>query len=414
MIKGRLTDRVATPSAQSYTRRLLTETVRNPVQNPEMARAWVEVDMQALRANFGTIRQAVGPDVAIIPMVKANGYGVGAVCVAKALARLSPWGYGVASAAEGERLRSAGITTPILLTSPLPPADVLRAARAKLTASISDLAALARWRSAAEEVGPLDFHIEVDTGMGRAGFDWRETSQWASSVLASVGAGAASNARWSGIYTHMHSADAAESAPTETQWKRFQDALRQIPVSREDLLVHVANSAATLRWPEYAADAVRPGIFLYGGRAAEPEYSPRAPEPERVVSVRARVVLVRDVPPGGTVGYGATHVARGWEKWATLGIGYGDGLPRVLGNRGSAIVHGKKVPLVGRISMDMTVVDITGVPDTTAGDIATLIGSDGDACITVDEVAHQAGTISYEILTGLTARLPRVERDVHG
>jgi alanine racemase len=154
---------------------------------------------------------------------------------------------------------------------------------------------------------------------------------------------------------------------------------------------------------------VRPGIFLYGGRAADPEFSPSAPVPQAVASVRARVVRVRDVPPGGTLGYGATHIARGWERWATLGIGYGDGIPRVLGNRGHAIIHGKKAPLIGRISMDMTVVDITAVPDTTAGDVATLIGRDGDACITVDEVAHQAGTISYEIMTGLTARLPRVE-----
>jgi alanine racemase len=380
------------------------------MQNPDQARAWVEVDMRALRANFETVRRTVGRDVSIIPMVKANGYGLGAVCVARALSRVAPWGYGVASAAEGERLRTAGIETPILLTSPLPPGDVVRAARARLTATISDLAALERWRSAAAEVGGLDFHVEVDTGMGRAGFDWRETTQWSQAVLSGSSLKSSeSGVRWAGIYTHMHSADAADGAPTQTQWRRFQDALRQLPVSREDLMVHAANSAAALRWPEYSADAVRPGIFLYGGRAAEPEYVPHTPEPEPVVSVRARVVLVRDVPPGGTVGYGATHIARGWERWATLGIGYGDGIPRVLGNRGHAIIHGKKAPLIGRISMDMTVVDITAVPDTTAGDVATLIGRDGDACITVDEVAHQAGTISYEIMTGLTARLPRVE-----
>jgi alanine racemase len=113
------------------------------------------------------------------------------------------------------------------------------------------------------------------------------------------------------------------------------------------------------------------------------------------------------------VGYGATHVARGWERWATLSIGYGDGLPRALGNQGHALLHGKKVPLIGRISMDMCVVDITGRTDATAGDVATLIGRDGDACITVDEVAQQVGTISYEILTDLTQRLPRVVRNAH-
>lgn len=385
------------------------------MQSNEQGRAWVEVDMRALRANFETVRRTVGPDAAIFAMVKADGYGLGATRVVRALeagGKNGPSGYGVASAAEGETLRAAGVQKPILLTCPLPPDEVLRAARAGLTASISDLAALDRWRAAAAEVGPLEFHAEVDTGMGRAGFDWRETSQWAPS-LASEGSTAdgASAARWTGIYTHMYSADAAEGTPTHTQWRRFQDALAQLQTSREDLLVHVANSATALRWPEYAADAVRPGIFLYGGRVAEPDFVPRTPEPEPVASVRARVVLVKDVPPGGTVGYGATHIARKWERWATLSIGYGDGVPRVLGNKGCALLHGRRVPFVGRISMDMTVVDITAVPNATAGDIATLIGRDGDEVITVDEVAQQAGTISYEILTGLTPRLPRVEQD---
>ncbi|MEO5511672.1 MAG: alanine racemase, partial [Longimicrobiales bacterium] len=303
---------------------------------------------------------------------------------------------------------NAGVTRPILLTSPLPPQDVTTAAGAGLTASISDLAGLARWREAAETTGGLDFHVEVDTGMGRAGFDWRETSQWAP-VLSS----GSSRAKWTGIYTHMHSADAADAMATETQWQRFQDSLAQLPVSREDLMVHAANSATALRWPGYAADAVRPGIFLYGGRVTDPSFGEGVPDPAAVASVRARVVLVRDVPPGGTLGYGATHVARGWERWATLAIGYGDGLPRVLGNRGCALLHGRRVPIVGRISMDMTVVDITGAPNVSAGDVATLIGRDGDQCITVDEVAQQAGTISYEILTGLTPRLPRIEQDTH-
>jgi alanine racemase len=182
----------------------------------------------------------------------------------------------------------------------------------------------------------------------------------------------------------------------------------QLPVSREDLMVHAANSAAALRWPEYAADAVRPGIFLYGGHAVgEPVVG--VPQPLAVASVRARIALIRQVPPGSTVGYGATYAARGWERWATLGIGYGDGLPRSLGNRGAALVRGQRVPIIGRISMDMTVVDITAAGGAGVGDVATFIGRDGDAEITVDEVAQHAGTIAYEILTGFTPRLPRVE-----
>jgi alanine racemase len=120
-------------------------------------------------------------------------------------------------------------------------------------------------------------------------------------------------------------------------------------------------------------------------------------------------VFVRDASPGSTVGYGATHVARGWERWATVAIGYGDGLPRSLGNRGSALVRGQRVPIVGRISMDMTVVDITGVPPAAVGDVATFVGGDGPARIGLDDAAAEAGTISYELLTGITARVPRVE-----
>src|SRR5690606_22887042 len=211
-----------------------------------------------------------------------------------------------------------------------------------------------------------------------------------------------------GAMTHFHGADGPAGA-TALQWERFEEALAQLPIPREDLMVHAANSAATMRWPEYGANAVRPGIFLYGGHPA-PEAEPAIAPPRAVASVRTRLVLVREVPAGSTVGYGATHVSRGPERWGTLALGYGDGLPRRLGNRGAAIVHGRIVPFVGRISMDMTVVDITGVPEAKAGDVVTVIGSDGDATISLDEVAAQAETISYEILTGLRPRLPRLEK----
>lgn len=168
-------------------------------------------------------------------------------------------------------------------------------------------------------------------------------------------------------------------------------------------MIHACNAAAAMRHPGYGADAIRPGIFLYGGGIGAGQAAP-----EEVVQVRARVTLVRNVPEGTTVGYGATYRSSGAERWATLGIGYGDGFPRVLGNRGSVLLSGRKVPIVGRISMDMTVVDITGHDGVEVGDAATLIGRDGESAITLDEVADLAGTISYEILTGFTVRMPRV------
>ena len=360
-------------------------------------RAWVEVDTGALRANYAQIQGRVGRGVSIIPMVKANGYGLGATDVARTLDALDPYAFGVAAAEEGRALRNAGITRPIIVFTPLTTAALDTAAAHDLTPAISDAASLERWK----QIRPNgDFHIEIDTGMGRAGFDWREVSAWGERVRDAV----ANGTRCAGVFTHFHGADAADPTASAAQWQRFRDALQQLPFSKEDLLVHACNSAAALRWPEYALDAVRPGIFLYGGHPA-----PGLAElqPQAVASIKARVVLVREVPPGSTVGYGATHIAREWERWATVAIGYGDGLPRALGNTGHAIVRGRRVRIVGRISMDMTVVDVSSLDEVMPGDVATFIGADGEEEILVDEVAGQVGTISYEILTGLTPRLPR-------
>jgi alanine racemase len=373
------------------------------MSNDDTTRAWVEIDLDALRDNYRAVRTAIGPQPAIIAMVKADAYGLGAARVVRALEPLEPWAYGVATAREGAALRDLGVQRPILVFAPMPPGAMAGAAAASLIATISDLDMLDRWAALAGRDAGLEFHVEIDTGMGRAGFDWRSTPDWSQAVRQRC----SPQLRWSGVFTHFHGADSADATASAAQWARLQDAVAQLPVSREDLVIHAANSAAALRWPEYAADAVRPGIFLYGGHAAV-DIATLAP-PRPVAAVRARLVLVRDVPPGSTVGYGATHVARGWERWGTVAVGYGDGLPRRLGNRGSGLVHGQRVPFVGRISMDLTVVDITGVPDARPGDVVTLIGSDAGAEITLDEVAAQAETISYEILTGLRPRLPRVE-----
>jgi alanine racemase len=373
------------------------------LSNDLQERAWLEVETGALCANYRRIRERVGRDVAIIPMVKANGYGLGITRVAQQLEQFDPLAFGVAAASEGQVLRDAGVRRPIIVFTPLTRAALTAAARYQLTPAISDVESLQTW---SEVGGDAPFHVEIDTGMGRAGFDWRESAAWSEHVRNVVAMGG----RCAGVFTHFQGADAPDGTAVEKQWQRFQDALAQFPVSTEDLIVHACNSASCLRWPDFALDAVRPGIFLYGGHPAPGIADEAAFRPQAVASLHARIVLVREVPPGSTVGYGATHAARGWERWATAAIGYGDGLRRSLGNVGHAIVQGRRVRIVGRISMDMTVVDVTGVPEVTAGDIATFIGSDGEEEILVDDVATQAGTISYEILTGLTDRLPRVER----
>jgi len=374
------------------------------MSNTATTRAWVEVRTSALQANFDAVRRTVGSNVAIIAMVKADAYGLGAGRVVRALDPRGPWGWGVATAEEGVALRGFGVQRPIVVFGPMPPGAEVMAAQAALTATISDEAAAARWARAAESHGPLDFHVEIDSGMGRSGFDWRDLGEHSRRLLALCGP----SLRWTGVFTHFHSADEADETPSRTQWRRFRDALSQLPLQAGELMVHAANSAALLRWPEYSANAVRPGIFLYGGRAVDEDVE-GVVRPAGVVALKARLVRVRMVPPGSTTGYGATYVARGWQRWGTLSIGYGDGLRRSLGGSGQVLIRDRRVPIVGRISMDMTVVDISSVPEAEVGDVATLIGRAGENEIPLDDVAVRAGTISYEILTGLTARLPRVE-----
>lgn len=380
------------------------------MSNEYRTRAWVEVDLDALRANFQAVRERAGDHVHVLPMVKANAYGLGAERVVAALDPLDPFGYGVACTAEGVALREAGVRRPILVMTPTPPGEETAAVAARLTTSVSDLAGLERLRAAATEAdGAVDFHVEVDTGMGRSGFDWRRSADWGAEV-----AGRAGSLRWTGVFTHFHSADEPDGeAGTAEQARRLGLALEEVPVPRDRLVVHAGNSAAGLRWPHVTGELVRPGIFLYGGHPAPGAEGPGSEGlvPTPVVAIRARLSLVRDVPAGSTAGYGATYEAVGPERWATAAIGYGDGLPRALGNRGWALVHGRRVPIRGRVSMDSVVLDVSEAPGVEAGDIATFVGTDENERITLEECAALAGTIGYEILTRMGERLPRVYRE---
>jgi alanine racemase len=358
----------------------------------------MEVDPTSLRQNLARVRASVGPGPALIPMVKADGYGLGMDRVVQVLVEDGPWGFGVATVGEGAALRAIGFGGPVIVFAPIPPAETAEAVQHGLTLTLGSLHAWENLRQVAVESGVRQpFHLEVDTGMGRAGFDWRSVDEWAG--VAAVGKD--ENLLWSGCFTHLHSAD--EGAETvHEQWRRFGDVLARLAPD-DGVMIHALNSAGAFRSPEYAADAVRPGIFLYGGGVGAD-----LPAPRPVASVRARVIHVRDAPAGTTLGYGSTYASAGDERWATLAIGYGDGLPRALSNRGEALVNGRRVPIIGRISMDVTVVNISDAGTVEPGQVATLIGSDGDETIAVDEVATTSGTISYEILTGFTPRMPRV------
>lgn len=364
-------------------------------------RAWVEVRTASILRNLERVRATTGRACRIIPMVKAGGYGLGVERVVAALAPARPFGYGVATIAEGLELRRIGVADPVMIYSPVHPGSLGRAVGGGLVPAISDLAGLAALRRLAEgpeRPAPIPFQIELDTGMGRSGFALGDrSSDWWQRVRAASGSGL----RLFGVFTHLHSADQPDLASARRQIDRFDRFVEGADGLPDDALVHCANSAGALRLRSRTANAARPGIYLYGAPAGDA----REP-PQPVVSLRARVVLARDVPAGTIVGYGATYRAGGTERWATAAIGYGDGLPRVLGNRGWGIAGGRRAPVVGRISMDTTVLR-TGSHVST-GDVVTFVGREGETELPLEEVAELAGTIPYEILTGLSPRLPRV------
>lgn len=343
-----------------------------------LPRAWAEVDLAAVVSNARTVSRIAG--ARLLPMVKANAYGLGAVPVARALEAVDPWGFGVATPEEGAELRRAGTARPIVVFSPLAPATVEACLRDDLRPVIGDLDGLAAWRAA----GDRPFHVEVDTGMARAGFRWDEVPAWRDAVTA---AGPACE----GIFTHFHSAD-EDPASAAGQWTRFRDVLALLACRPS--LVHAANSAAALRGPDFAGDLVRPGIYLYGGAAG-------GHVPATAVRLEARVVALRRVPAGESVCYGATWVAPVETQVATLGIGYADGVHRSLSGTGLVELAGRRVRMVGRVTMDFTMVAVEA--PVALGDVATVFGG----LVSLDEQAALAGTISYELLTALGPRIPR-------
>ena len=348
--------------------------------------AWVEVSLAAVVENARAVARAAG--TRLLPVVKANGYGVGAVAVSRALDAVDPWGFGVATVPEGLELRDGGIARPILVFSPASPETFDLYERHRLTPVLETAPAIRAWL--AREGGT--FHLGIDTGMSRAGVRWDEIASLAAAL---------DTPRLEGCYTQFHSADRRDGS-AEEQLERFLGAVSRLP--RRPPLLHVANSAAALRDRRFALDLVRPGVYLYGGAPAE-----WIPGGRPVVSIRARVVSVRTVRRGETVSYNATWTAPRDTIVATLGIGYADGLRRALGLGGQAYVllRGARCPVVGLVTMDYVMVE-TGGTAVEVGDVATLVGEADGGRIALDQFAAWSGELQREFLTGLGSRLTRV------
>ena len=348
---------------------------------PDTSRAWVDVDLDALVRNARSYIATTG--VPILAMVKADGYGLGALMVARALAEVDPWGYGVATVDEARELHVNGVLGPIVIFTPLVPAMIEYVDAVAARPTIGDLDGLRAWL--AHGTGP--FHLEIDTGMSRSGIPWDDTAALeATRNLVGDAAG------WEGIFTMFHSAE-HDPAATAEQWKRLQQVIAGL--GRRPAVVHAAASAGGAYGAAYAGDVTRPGIHLYGGRVAGLESVP-------VAALRARVVATRRVATGTGVGYDSTWRAPNQTTVATIAAGYADGVPRSLSNGGAVELLGTRLRIVGRINMDHIMVDAGDLP-VAIGDVATLFGG----VVTLEEQAALAGTLSYELLTGLGARIPR-------
>jgi len=372
----------------------------SPLDLSEQRPTRAEVSLDAVDANLAAVRARVG-NLPILGVVKANGYGHGAVPVARALAGAGIDSLAVALLEEAKELRRGGITIPLLMMGALEPGQMDAVIREGVTPALfreDQIAALDL--SASRNGRPHPFHLKVDTGMGRLGIPWNRVDRILD-LLARC-----PRLVLDGVFSHLACADDPDHPLTQVQLDRFEEVLGRVR-SRglSPRYCHLSNSAAMLDRPPTWMNLVRPGLLLYGYR---PSPRNRGIPLSPVLRFATRIVFLKEVAVGDAVGYGATFRAKRTSRIATVAAGYDDGVIRSLSNRGHFLVRGRRVPIVGRVSMDLTTLDVTDFPDVALGDEAVLIGGQGEEFQGADRVAAEAETISWEILCGIGCRVPRV------
>jgi alanine racemase len=358
-----------------------------------------EISIPRLLANYRAIRSEVGESVAVMAVVKANAYGHGAEEVSRALAAEGAAWFGVCSVEEASPLRRAGITQPILVLSGFWPGQQEQVYAERLVPAIFDEEQLALLEAEGRRRSTvLVFHLKVDSGMGRLGVDPAALPAFLKRLRA------CRHVCLDGLLTHFASADAPSPDQTLSQLAVFERIGAELAQAGfPPRWVHAAATTALVRFPASRGNLVRPGIGLYG-------YSPGVTNlpVSAVLVLKSRIMSVREVPPGTPLGYGASYVTPGPARIACVPAGYADGINRLLSNRGKALVRGRHAPIVGRVNMDLTLLDVSQVPGAAPGDEAVLIGRQGQAEVTAEDVAAWAQTIPYEILCNISPRVPRV------
>lgn len=374
----------------------------NATLDSARTRAWVEVDLDAVALNTRQLNRLLSPQTQLMAVVKADGYGHGAVAVAREVVRNGARWLGVATVSEAIELRDAGIDEPILIFGAVRDRhEVRQLVHYRLCPTICDVD---HGRDVSDKLGdlekPLEVHLKLDTGMSRLGtLASNATRFWQAITLCR-------QLTVSGIYSHLATAECLDESTTQQQYNRFTAALNSLPSANRSVIIHLANSAALLRFPRTHFDLVRVGLAIYGLSPMPPSLAEVSLYP--VLQVKARVTQVKDVEQGAGISYGHQFRAPQGMRVGTIAIGYADGVSRSLSDQIEVLVNGIRARQVGAITMDQLMIDVTEIPSVRPGDIVTLIGRDKSEQIKAEEWARASGTIVWEVLCGFKNRLPRV------
>ena len=369
----------------------------------EYYRVCAQIDLSAVRKNIEAIRASVRPDCKLMAVLKADGYGHGAVPIAKRIDDIAD-AYGMAIVEEAVELREAGITKPILVLGYTASHLYDKVVQYDITQTIFQYETACALNEAAKKAGKtVKIHIKLDTGMSRIGFAVTQES-----VEEIVKISKLSNLCMEGVFTHFAKADEIDKEATRLQYQRFTEMLERLQQRGITFTTcHVSNTAAIIDLPEYNLDMVRCGIGTYG------MYPSVDVQKNRVVltpamELKTHISYVKELPKGVGISYNGTYVTERPMRVATIPVGYGDGYPRLLSSKGRVLIHGKSAPILGRVCMDQFMVDVSEIPEAKQNDDVTLMGRDGYECISTEEISGYAGTINYEIVCEVGKRIPRV------
>lgn len=375
-----------------------------------LKRTWVEINLDAVEHNYREIKKRLMPRTKMCCVVKADAYGHGAEQLAREYERLGADWFAVSNLEEAQQIRNAGLKLPILILGYTPPELAGELSRLNISQTLIGETYSAELSSEAKKAGvTVKVHVSLDTGMSRIGFLYQNPERDGASLREIERACALPGLDPEGIFTHFAVADEGENgrAFTEQQYRNFCTAVERLKQRGVSFRIrHCANSAAIFDYPEMQLDMVRPGVILYG---LMPSGEVRHPAPlVPVMQLKSVVALVKTIPPETSVSYGRKFTSEHEMTIATVPVGYADGYPRALSQSAEMLVRGQRAKITGRVCMDQLMLDVTKIPDVCEGDTVTVFGRDGESAVSVEELAAQSGTIGYEILCGISKRVPRV------